>query len=38
IHSHAAIIHEDDYQAAKRLLFAAVRKLDHAALDAIHGR
>lgn len=38
IHSHAAIIHEDDYQAAKRLLFAAVRKLDRAALEAIRGR
>jgi len=38
IHSHAAIIDRDDYEAAKRLLFAAVRKLDRAALDAIKPR
>lgn len=35
IHSHAAIIDRDDYEAAKRLLFAAVRRLDRSALDAI---
>jgi putative aminopeptidase FrvX len=38
IHSHAAIIHRDDYEAAKRLLFAAIRHLDHAALAAIRAR
>lgn len=38
IHSHAAIIHRDDYEAAKRLLIAVIRKLDRAALDAIMAR
>ncbi len=35
IHSHASIIDRDDYEAAKRLLIAVVKKLDRAALDAI---
>jgi putative aminopeptidase FrvX len=35
IHSHASIIHRDDYEAAKRLLLAVVKKLDRAALEAI---
>ncbi len=38
IHSHAAIIHRDDYEAAKRLLVSVVKKLDHAMLDAIRAR
>ncbi len=38
IHSHASIIHQDDYEAAKRLLFAAVKQLDHAALEMIKSR
>jgi putative aminopeptidase FrvX len=35
IHSHVSIIDRDDYEAAKRLLFAVVRKLDWATLEAI---
>jgi putative aminopeptidase FrvX len=35
IHSHVSIIDRDDYEAAKRLLFAVVKKLDRATLDAI---
>jgi putative aminopeptidase FrvX len=38
IHSHAAIIHRDDYEAAKRLLFAAIKQLDRSALSAIMAR
>lgn len=38
IHSHAAIIHEDDYLAAKRLILAAIKHLDKTALNAILGR
>jgi len=38
IHSHAAIIHRDDYEAAKKLLFAVIAKLDQAAVAAIHAR
>jgi putative aminopeptidase FrvX len=38
IHSHAAIINEDDYFAAKRLLFAAVNSLDKSTLETILGR
>ncbi|NGQ97276.1 M42 family metallopeptidase [Brevibacillus sp. SYP-B805] len=38
IHSHAAIIHRDDYEAAKRLLIAAVKRLDRSALAAIMAR
>lgn len=36
IHSHAAIVHHDDYHAAKRLLCAVVKRLDSAMLAAIH--
>ncbi|MBO8163740.1 MAG: M42 family metallopeptidase [Brevibacillus sp.] len=35
IHSHTAIINRDDYEAAKQLLFRAIRKLDRAAWEAI---
>ncbi|QQE75578.1 M42 family metallopeptidase [Brevibacillus composti] len=35
IHSHAAIIDRDDYEAAKRLLIAAVRKLDKSTYESI---
>ncbi|UFJ41574.1 M42 family metallopeptidase [Brevibacillus humidisoli] len=35
IHSHTAIINQDDYEAAKQLLFRVIKKLDRAALDAI---
>ncbi|USG68372.1 M42 family metallopeptidase [Brevibacillus ruminantium] len=35
IHSHAAIMDRDDYEAAKRLLFAATRKLDRATFESI---
>ncbi|WP_239565419.1 M42 family metallopeptidase [Brevibacillus fulvus] len=35
IHSHASIMHQDDYEAAKRLLFAVIKKLDWATLEAI---
>ncbi|WP_126425592.1 M42 family metallopeptidase [Brevibacillus marinus] len=35
IHSHTAIIDQDDYQAARQLLFQVIRKLDRAAWDAI---
>ncbi len=38
IHSHAAIMHRDDYEAAKRLLFTVIRKLDTATLEAIRSR
>ncbi|MGD8192271.1 M42 family metallopeptidase [Brevibacillus ginsengisoli] len=38
IHSHASIMHQDDYNAAKRLLFAAIKKLDAATLEAIKAR
>ncbi|HZG13580.1 MAG TPA: M42 family metallopeptidase [Candidatus Bathyarchaeia archaeon] len=38
IHSHAAIMHEDDYLAAKRLLFAAIKSLNHSTLNSILGR
>ncbi|MGN7469690.1 M42 family metallopeptidase [Brevibacillus sp. SAFN-007a] len=35
IHSHASIIDRNDYEAAKRLLFALVRKLDRATYASI---
>ncbi|MCK9905573.1 M20/M25/M40 family metallo-hydrolase, partial [Frankia sp. Cpl3] len=35
IHSHASIIHQDDYEAAKRLLGAVTKKLDRATWEAI---
>lgn len=35
IHSHASIIHQDDYEAAKRLLVAVTKKLDRATWEAI---
>ncbi|QDX95609.1 M42 family peptidase [Brevibacillus laterosporus] len=38
IHSHASIMHEDDYQNAKKLLFALVKKLDWATLEATRRR
>ncbi len=38
IHSHASIMHEDDYQNAKKLLFALVKKLDQATLEATRRR
>ncbi|AMA72445.1 MULTISPECIES: M42 family metallopeptidase [Aneurinibacillus] len=38
IHSHAAIIHRDDYEAAKQLLLALLKRLDHAALKRIKER
>lgn len=38
IHSHASIIHRDDYEAARRLLLAVMKKLDHAAIEAIRSR
>ncbi|WP_019122027.1 M42 family metallopeptidase [Brevibacillus massiliensis] len=38
IHSHAAIMNRDDYEAAKRLLIAVAKKMDRAALDAIRAR
>lgn len=37
IHSHAAIIHRDDYEAAKQLLVSVIKKLDNSALEAIRG-
>ncbi|HBI04803.1 MAG TPA: peptidase M28, partial [Paenibacillaceae bacterium] len=38
IHSHAAIIHRDDYDAAKALLIALLKKIDHKALEEIKSR
>ena len=38
IHSHTAIMHQEDYEAAKRLLFKVIRKFDRAALRAISAR
>jgi putative aminopeptidase FrvX len=38
IHSHAAIIHKDDYEAAKALLIALLKKIDHKALEVIKSR
>ncbi|MFY0544619.1 M42 family metallopeptidase [Brevibacillus sp. H7] len=38
IHSHASMIDRDDYEAAKRLLIAVVKKLDRTVLDAIRFR
>lgn len=35
IHSHASIIDRADYEAAKRLLFALVRKLDRSTLESV---
>lgn len=35
IHSHAAIIDRDDYEAARKLLFAAVKRLDKATYESI---
>lgn len=35
IHSHASIIHQDDYQAALQLLVALVKKLDRSTVDSI---
>ena len=37
-HSHAAIIHRDDYDAAKALLIALLKKIDHKALEEIKSR
>ncbi len=38
IHSHAAIIHKQDYEAAKKLLLTLVQKMDHATLTEIKKR
>ncbi|WP_047152140.1 M42 family metallopeptidase [Aneurinibacillus tyrosinisolvens] len=38
IHSHAAIIHKDDYEAAKRLLLALLKKIDRKTLAQIMAR
>jgi putative aminopeptidase FrvX len=38
IHSHAAIIHRDDYEAAKRLLLALLKRLDNETLKRIKER
>ncbi|WP_134698550.1 M42 family metallopeptidase [Ammoniphilus sp. YIM 78166] len=38
IHSHAAIIHKHDYEAAKKLLLTLVQKMDHATLTEIKKR
>lgn len=38
IHSHAAIIHRDDYNAAKSLLIALLKKIDHSVLKQIKDR
>ncbi|KIQ93703.1 putative aminopeptidase ysdC [Anoxybacillus thermarum] len=35
IHTHASIIHVDDYEAAKQLLVALVKRCDRATVDAI---
>jgi putative aminopeptidase FrvX len=35
IHTHVSIIHLDDYEAAKRLVLAVLRRLDAAAVDAL---
>lgn len=35
IHSHASIIDKQDYEAAKRLLFSVIRKLDKATMESI---
>ncbi|MCC8437460.1 M42 family metallopeptidase [Brevibacillus sp. M2.1A] len=35
IHSHASIIDREDYEAAKRLLFSVIRKLDRATWESI---
>jgi putative aminopeptidase FrvX len=35
IHTHASIIHVDDYEAAKQLLIALVKQCDRATVDAI---
>lgn len=38
IHSHASIIHRDDYEAAKALLIALLKKIDHKTLEEIKSR
>lgn len=38
IHSHAAIIHRDDYEAAKRLLIALLKQIDEQVLNEIKSR
>ncbi|WP_438358029.1 M42 family metallopeptidase [Brevibacillus dissolubilis] len=38
IHSHASIIHRDDYEAAKRLLTKVIRKLDRTTVDSLRFR
>lgn len=38
IHSHAAIIHKEDYEAAKKLLLALVKRMDHSTLEQIKKR
>ncbi|RXT14022.1 M42 family peptidase [Ammoniphilus sp. CFH 90114] len=38
IHSHAAIIHREDYEAAKKLLISLVKKMDRATLEEIKKR
>jgi len=38
IHSHAAIIHKADYEAAKKLLLALVKRMDRATLEQIKKR
>ncbi|WP_027417820.1 M42 family metallopeptidase [Aneurinibacillus terranovensis] len=38
IHSHAAIIHKADYEAAKRLLLALLKKIDQPTLERIKAR
>jgi putative aminopeptidase FrvX len=35
IHTHASIIHVDDYAAAKQLLIELVKRCDKATVDAI---
>jgi putative aminopeptidase FrvX len=35
IHSHASIIDKEDYEAAKRLLYSLVRKLDKSTWESI---
>lgn len=38
IHSHVAIIHKADYEAAKKLLFTLVKKMDRSTLEQIKKR
>ncbi len=38
IHSHAAIIHKSDYEAAKKLLLSLVKKMDRATIEKIKSR